>query len=572
MPWNIEAERDYWRHKCLNSFWWFFKYAWGYDFNPKGAAGGRPWADEASHRPACEWFQEHALKWITDRKAGNGHQTKLIIIVPRDWGKTTLFTQAGQVWLHLHDPELATYTGCETITRASEVLEGIKAVISGEDKYSRFSWLYGNQRHINRAWSKKVAITAARTNMTRRDASFGTWAVESGMVGLHPDGCFFDDPNTYEQIQRKSNWMQMVNSHLDSLIPVFQQDAIWCLTGTRYGDGDHLGKSIRTEGALTVSGMPMKHVDPRPDGQWHVFFMDAENDAYPLSDPRHFVMPKIWNLDRINAFKSRNPVRYYAQVRNNPTESPYNVLSFDFCSKLIKPRSEIDLRKLRVSLHLDTAFRLAEYREKSDYNVVSAVGHMTDGTGRCVYLGARAAPDWDTNELGRALIAAVKEWRQQCARISCITDEQSMNHKPGVWEAWIANLFQSNRIPMPHFHILPRVNNASKEARLREAAAMWLDGRMILMEGAEHLDMLVDQMVKIGMTEHDDIADATANCWSRDVYRSVYMTETGIMKERRNPFDDVLKPGGIGDQAADEIAQRFEDERLFNASFDVVQP
>jgi len=569
MRWNSEAERDYWRHKCLDNFWWFFRYAWGYDFNPKGDAGSRKWLDESTHKPACDWYQDHCLKWIRDRREGRGDQLKLIIIVPRDWGKTT---QAGQAWLHLHDPELATYTGCETTTRAREVIDGIKAAISGDDRYSRLAWLYGGQRHPNRTWKADSIVTAARTNLTRRDASYGTWAVESGMVGLHPDGCFFDDPNTYEQMKRKGDWLITVNSHLDSLIPVFQSDAIWVLTGTRYGDGDHIGKSLKAEGAATVSGMPMPGIKPTKDGLWHVFFMDAEDDSLPEDNPKHFVMPRIWSPSRVKSFKKRNPVRYYAQVRNNPTRSPHNILDREICSSFIKPRSEIDLKKLRVSIHLDTAFRQLDRKTRGDMTVIAAVGHMADGSGRCVYLGAAASPDWDTNEVGTELIKMIRKYRSECSRIMCMTDEEEIGGKPGLWPAWLQNLFQTNRVQMPTIHILNR-SKQQKDERLREVAALWLDKRMILMEGAEGLEDLIDQMCKIGLTEYNDYADAVADCFHKEVYRSVFLTEAGIKEKDRNPFDEVLKPGGLGDLAAEEIAKKYEDKlAVYAHNWDVVQP
>jgi hypothetical protein len=572
MPWDSGAERDFWRHRCLDSFWWFFRYAWGYDFNPKGAAGHHPWLDEATHKPACDWYQEHALRWLYDRKKGAGDQTKLIIVVPRDWGKTTLFTQAGQAWLHLHDPELATYTGAETTKRAWEVLDGIKAVISGDDKHSRFSWLYGSQRHIGRTWKRDSIVTAARSNLTRRDASFGTWAVESGMVGLHPDGCFFDDPNTYEQMKRKGDWLTTVNNHLDSLIPVFQSDAIWVLTGTRYGDGDHLGKTIKYEGARTVSGMAMPGVAAHRDGAWDVFFMDAEDDKYPESDPRHFVMPAIWSPSRIKSFKRRNPIRYYAQVRNNPTQSPHNMLSPEVCQKFLISEDKLDLKKIRISIHIDTAFKKLERAAQGDMNVIATVGHLMDGTARCIYLGSAASRDWDTNELGKHLIEAVKSARTRFGRVMCITDEEDIGGKPGVWPAWINNIFKTAKVPMPEIKILNR-GTTHKEQRLREAAALWLDGRMLLLNNAPYIETLIEQMCKIGMTEYEDFADACADCFHKEVYSSVYLTDSVVKAERRNPFDDVLKPGGIGDNAAEEIA-KMTDEKLamYARSWDVVHP
>src|SRR6476660_9525199 len=104
MKWNPEAERQFWRRKCYDSFWWFFKQPWGYDYNPKGAMSQKPWLDEITHKLFCDWFQHHALEWLAWRKAGINKAKKLLVVVPRDWGKTTLGPQAGQAWLHVRDP------------------------------------------------------------------------------------------------------------------------------------------------------------------------------------------------------------------------------------------------------------------------------------------------------------------------------------------------------------------------------------------------------------------------------------------------------------------------------------
>lgn len=568
MKWNQDAEREYWRHKCLDSFWWFFRYAWGYDFNPKGAGGKKPWLYESSHKPACDWFEHHALQWMADRDKGLDLPMKLLVVVPRDWGKTTLFTQAGQVWLQLHDPELASYTGCETQPRAREVLDGIKSVISGIDRYSRYAWLYGAQRHSDRIWKRDNVVTASRTNLTRRDASYGTWAVEAGLVGLHPDACFFDDPNTYEQMQRKSNWLDIVNQHLDTLIPVFQSDAFWMLTGTRYGDGDHIGKTIRLEGAKTVSGMPMPGVVPSEGGTWHVFFMDA------LDDDNNCVMPKIWSRERIETFERRNPLRYYAQVRNNPTRSPHNILTRTVADQMIVEPDKVDLKKLRVSIHLDTAFKSPKRKARGDYNVIGAVGHMTDGSGRVVYLGAKSSREWESKQFGDNLIESVKNWRGRCARVVCMTDEQDIGGKPGLWPAFLQNIFRTADVAMPE---LITINSGStrKPDRLAEAAALWRDGRMLLLRNAPDLELLLDQMTKIGMSEHDDHADAIAACFHKLVYSAVYSKgPTALQISGRNPFDDVLKPGAVGDLAAEKIAEAYADkERIWSQQFHgIVQP
>jgi hypothetical protein len=565
--WDSSAERAFWRQKCKEDFWWFFKYAYGYDFNPKGGRGTSPWLDEATHKPFCNWFQKHALEWLDDRKHGRRRAKKLIAIVPRDWGKTTLGAQAGQMWLHLHDPELATYTGADTLKRAREILQGIKAVLSGEDIYSRFAWLYGNQKATQRKWKVDGVVTAERTNLTRRDDSYGLWGVETSLVGLHPDGCFFDDPNTYERLERHADWLDVVNRHLDTLIPVFQADALWMLTNTRYGDGDHIGKSLKYEGIASVEGMPMPGYNTTPGGLWHVFFLDAEDSA---GNP---TMPRIWPKERIESFKSRNMVRYYAQVRNNPTQSPYNILTKEIVSRfIVQPLDDKELKGMRVSIHLDTAFKSPKRKARGDRNVIGSVGHQKK-TGKCVFLGAAISTKWQSEEFRDALVETVKFWRAKGAKVVCITDEEEIGGKPGLWPAFLKTAFRLKNVEMPELMIFRRPGER-KEERLNEAASLWREGRMLLPTNSPGLDDLIEEMTKIGMSEYDDVADAIADCFHKKVYSIIWQEKAeSLAREQRNPFDEVLKPGAIGDAAAEEIAAMYEKRNvnLEGVYFDVVQ-
>jgi hypothetical protein len=570
MAWDQNAEREFWRRKCVDSFWWFFKYAYGYDFNPKGDAGLKPWMEDRTHKPLCDWFEGHAKEWLELRKTRSGRQKKLMVIVPRDFGKTTLLAAAGQAWLHLHDPELATYTGCETITRGREILSSIKSVIGGDDRYARYTWLYGTQRHLKRRWKLDAVVTAARTNLSRRDASYGVWAVESGLVGMHPDCCFLDDPNTYERMDRDKGWLDTVNSHVDTLIPVFQRDALWVFTLTRYGEGDHAGKAIKHEGVRSCSGMPMPGLKIEPDGLWELFFLDAQDEAGKPT------MPLIWDDERIKTFERRNPTRYWAQIRNNPVQNPYNLLSYSAIERMVTDPQEIDLKKLRVSLHFDTAFKNMRRRARGDYSVVSTVGHEHK-TGVCVFLGAHGGTEWDSERFAQQFCGDIKFWRARCARVSVITDESDIGGKPGVWEAFVLTKMREAGITNPPQLIMLTRDNRRKDERLADVAALWRDGRMKLLKDAPGIEMLMKQMSQIGTSqENDDYADATADCFSRSVYNAVWPSATSSEESKKassNPFDEILKGGAATNHAAEKIAKEYDAKELLKRQFaDVIIP
>ena len=185
--WDGQAELDLLRDACPKDFWTFFLYAFGAGANPKG----KRWIDHTVHEPLARWFEGHVLEWHNARKKGVGKQKHLAVVVHREIGKTTMITEAGQLWLHLLDPELSSYTGSERLELSMKMLGAIKGVMDGSDPYALFSRLYGNWSTEARSWTGKDVIHAAKKNTSRTDPSFGTFAVETSIVAF----CFDIDSN-----------------------------------------------------------------------------------------------------------------------------------------------------------------------------------------------------------------------------------------------------------------------------------------------------------------------------------------------------------------------------------------
>src|SRR5712664_1310647 len=137
--WAFQAEIDILRDLCRKDFWTFFLYAFGAGVNPKG----KNWIEPEIHKPIATWFQKHVDEWFENRRYGRKEQKHLALLIPRGMGKTTM-GQALQLWLHLRDPEMSSYTGSERTDLSQKILGGIKAVLDGSDPYALFPTLYGN--------------------------------------------------------------------------------------------------------------------------------------------------------------------------------------------------------------------------------------------------------------------------------------------------------------------------------------------------------------------------------------------------------------------------------------------
>lgn len=524
------------RRKCRDSFWQFLLYCFGAYYNPKG----KRWLDPSIHKPLCDWFQAHTLEWLAQRKDGKGTSKSLIILVPRDVGKTTVITQAGMLWLHLQDPDISTYLGSERTDFAMDLLSPIKSIMNGDDAHSRFAWLYGSWEDKSRAWSQGQVVHAARINMSRKEPSFGTWGVESGITGKHPDVLCLDDPVSYEKLAAYGNWLQIVNDHMDSLVPVLPADGLMILVGTRYHDGDHFGVAISKEGVCSVDGMSMQDVKIKEDGRWHAYFLSARDlEGKPT-------IPSVWDEKRLSDYKRRNPLRYSAQVLNDPMNAESNpVTRTKIESKYVEDKDVP--RNLRITLHFDTAFKTTEQQAHGDYTVLCQMGHSQDGTGAVYFLGAWGSNRWKGEDFGEQLVARVQQIRTAGKRISLMTDEQSPGGKGDTWELLLKNWFANAGIIMPPFIVLPR-GGKRKVVRHIEAANFIMDDKVFFAKSAPGLELLVNQLCKIGNSEHDDYIDAFADCFNPRCYQVMHRAghlaahpEDADPAALRHPMDSYLK-------------------------------
>ena len=227
LGWDRDAEFDLLRHFARTDFWTFFLMAWGDGNSPKG----QKWIDPEIHEPLARWFQMHVEEWMRWRSEGLVQQKHLAVVVHREVGKSRMITGAGQTWLHTLDPELSTFTGSESLELSRKILNAIRGVIDGSDPFAYFTKLFGDWASNARQWSRESITHAARKQTSRADPSLGTFAVETSIVGAHPDAIFYDDPISYERLSTDTNWLAAVNSQVSSLVPVLQGDGLLVWVG-----------------------------------------------------------------------------------------------------------------------------------------------------------------------------------------------------------------------------------------------------------------------------------------------------------------------------------------------------
>ena len=513
--WDNDAELDLLRHYCRQDFWSFFLYAFGAALNPRA----RRWVDPEIHKPMAEWFQHHIDEWFKDRENGVGKKKHLAVLVHRRVGKTTMFTRAGQLWLHLRDPEMSTYTGAESMLLSTKMLAAMKAVLDGSDPHAMFTKMYGDWAGNARMWATREIVHSARRNTSRQDPSMGAFAVETSITGGHPDAIFYDDPVSYERLDSDTNWLEAVQSQVSSLFPAIESDALVVWVGTRYDDADHFGTAFRDEGVATVSGMMDDSIPLDPNGKWHVYFLAGRDKQGKATTP------KIWSDTEMERYKKLDPTRYAAQVLNDPSESETNPITAEQLRQCIIPAKEVPWSALRFAITCDTAFARAIYRPGKDWSVFIVHGYTRNGSGDVYVCECHGSPHWRAEDFGHRLVSLCQRYRNQGRRIFAIGDEEETGGKPDSWKISLRNMFHDASEPMPMYYQWNRYSGTKKVARLEAASTFWVDGHVRVVEGAPGVDMLMKQMMLIGALRlnpkrgHDDFVDAHSDAFQPELYQ-----------------------------------------------------
>lgn len=522
-PWPALDEIALLREFGRRDFWTNFQWVFGAAANPKG----KRWISPEVHEPMARWFQKHVMEWYEARERGEGIEKCLAILVHREVGKTTMFSQAGQEWLHLLDPELAIATGSEKLELAEKIVAGVRAVMDGSDPYALFPRLYGNWATNARQWSGRAMVHGARKNTSRRDPSMSVFGVETSITGSHPDVIFYDDPISYERMMTDTSWLQMVNEQVASLFPVIQKDGLTVWVGTRYDDEDHFGVAFRDEGVKSLEGLDTDQITVDPSGKWDVYFLAGrDQEGKPTT-------PKVWPEWRLQRYQRKDPLKYAAQVMNDPQLSEFNPITKEQIAQCLVDAKDVPWNALRYGFCCDYAFWDGASRAKKDETVFIIHGYPRDGSGDIYVIEVHGSPTWRAEDFGHRLVAAVQRYRKQGRRVIGIGGDKIMALQT-VWESQLRNYFADANEPMPPYYEFQRggkgsigeggsTRGATKVARMVNMASYWVDGHVKVVKDGPGVEKLMDQMSRIGQymvnpRMRNDYADAHADAVQPEFY------------------------------------------------------
>ena len=530
----LEDEWEYLRISARDNFWTFFLHSWGVLYGPHAE-------DWLSRRePIAEmmayWFQEQVEAWEESRRNREDKQRRIMVMVTREFGKTTMFTQAGLLWLHLRNPNLSTYIGADAVENAVSILRGIKPVLDGSDKHAKFTQMYGNWYNPDLIWTRDAVIHSARTIATRKEPSFGCWGVETGITGKHPDVLCLDDPNNYERMESNKGWLEVVNQHCAGLQPALQVDGLLIYVGTPYGDNDNLRASIKRNGIATLTGIPMVDFAPREGGLWHVLHIPGRDaNEQPT-------VPRVWPESRMQQFKEENDARYAAQVLLRPELAESVPLTREQVEDCLVNEDDVPLKMLRYTMHLDTAWKDPSNMRKGDESVVQIWGHFRDGSGDVVFVEGHSSNMWRGEQFYEQVVMLIQKYTRLNRKILLVTDEISPGKK-GANRIMLESFCHAKGIPAPPMVEISRAGKNKFSARIIPSATYWQDGHVKLLRTAPGVSKLVEQMSRLTPEmAFDDWADAQADVFNPLVYQAMRRhRKPGRSEDWSNPTDGLLK-------------------------------
>lgn len=518
--WDPGAEFDLMRHFARQDFWTFFLYAFGDGRSPKG----QKWIDPEIHEPLARWYQKHVEEWQSWRREGRVEQKHLAVIVHREVGKSRMISGAGQLWLHTIDPELSSFTGSESLDLSKKIVNILRGVIDGSDPYAMFTKLFGDWSLNARQWRGDAITHAARTQTSRADPSLGTFAVETSIVGAHPDAIFYDDPISYERLTSDTNWLSAVNSQVSSLVPVLQGDGLSVWVGTRYDAEDHFGVAFEKQGVLSVSGMQSDAIPVSPDGNIHVYFLagrDSSNTTnHHEGEP---TTPKVWPHERMLRYQKTDALRYASQVMNDPSISELNPITREQIAQCSVTKEQVPWNNLRFAICTDIAFSDGNKVSTKDETVMVVHGYPRNGSGDVYVVEGYGGPTLRAEDYSKALVSLVQRYRRLGHKIVAITGEKARAGAKGAVEVMLRNAFTDVNEPMPRYLEFER-GSTKKYDRLHSATTFWVDGHVRWVKDAPGMQKLTEQMARIGQYAVNpklkiDWADAHSDAFQPELYQ-----------------------------------------------------
>lgn len=512
--WPKSDERDILASRAIVDLRFFLREVLGL-VHPDNSKSG--WWEPA-HDKMVAWLQKHGDEWLTDRKVRAAGKKYMMAIVPRNCAKTQVITIGFNAWLMVRAPDLFVALGNESYGLAQAFLGGIKGHISLPESgrapdWHLFVWLFGDWSRGAKKWAQDEISHGMRAS-SGKDPSILCFSPTSAITGRHPDIGNLDDLVSYDAYKRDANWNDVAYGCMVDLIPAVEPNGLIIYSGTRYGDNDPAGRSLREDGIATLTGHQHGPYQPTEGGRWHVLFFDALDET---GEPE---FPKTWPQREIDLYCKKDPVKGASQLRNDPKKHGLMALT-DEQFLLCTVKRDTLPESMDIVLSLDCGFKERAKKGASESVIMVAGCDWINKPGHWFVLDSHHSATWRSEQFLELLINTHMYWENLGHRVIAITDEDTPGGKGGTWEALIQSKYTDSPLQWaPPYICINRMaaNSKGKDQRISDAVAFVVQGCASFVEGGIGMSVLREQLTGHPYSAMKDHADAFADLFHKEVY------------------------------------------------------
>jgi len=229
----------WYRQLCDNSFFHFVRICGGY-------AGQGGIVTESIHHPLCKFFQ-------------NPLEKRKCFFMPRNWLKSTTFTEWGAIWLYLQNPDIRILLASQN----EKLAKRFKRFIESQILYNtRLRQLYPDRltevtpeyryRRGNVWTSEEMYLPRATRYRGGKEATIQSIGVGGAAQSGHFDWIIIDDPvgkkhmESLPELEKVLNWQDNVKELCDNPNYENPDSSVVQIVCTFWGPGDY-GSYVMTE-------------------------------------------------------------------------------------------------------------------------------------------------------------------------------------------------------------------------------------------------------------------------------------------------------------------------------------
>ena len=461
---------------------------------------GFDWLDEKIHLPLCKILEDYE------------NNTRIKVILPRGWLKTTVVSCSYPLWRAINDPNVRVLLCQNTFTNACSKLRRIRGAIEGNQLFRTLSpeilpttksvWKT-DSLCLNRPKDFDESTFEAAGSGTQVTSRHYDVIIEDDSVAPEDDDLTIDIcAPSKEAVEKAIGWHRLAIPLLNN--PMKSQNIV---VGTRWGQVDLLAWIDEHEPhCITYTRAAKEGLDGLPDVNGTCVY------------PERFDEKTLKGIE-----SSLGPYLYAALYMNSPMSSE----DMKFDPTWIAYYNDAPMH-LAVYTSVDLAGLPSDNKTSDlDYNVVCTTGKDLE-TGDIYVLDLwrkRATP----GEVIDEIFAHFERWHFLKVKVEAVAYQSTLRY-------WINEKMKERNT---HFVVENFTHGRrSKEARIEGLVPVFAQGKVFIRPHFKHLEQ---ELLAYPMGQHDDTIDALS--MHVPMWQTTRSRKDAVMREGNDPlsFDSAIK-------------------------------